>query len=651
VTDVVTQSDQPVETAPRIGYIGKRLGRFLITGELGRGGMATVYRGHDPQLGRDVAIKVMHGFFAGRVDLEARFRREASTVATIRHPSILNVYDFAAPSGEEPGYIVSELIEGPGLRAVTDGRGGRLRPEVAALIVARVAEALGATHAAGIVHRDVKPDNVLIDRAGGHARVVLTDFGVAHVSSMDTMTATGAVVGSPAYMSPEQARSEDVGAPSDVFSLGVMLYQLCTGHLPFSGKDPLAVITAILRGQYRRPSEIEPRVSPALEKVIVRCLQGDPAARYPDGTAVAEAVRAALGETRAAAHLEDEEAALRRFLDDPGAFEVALGEPVARVAVAAAAQARRSGQLSRALAELGRALAYQPDDAEAQALLARLNAQRGRPGFRFAMAAGLLLLAGAAIGVWRHGAGQRRANQSLPAPAPALAAAAEAPRPGPPAGVATPAMEPSHSPDQQRPAPTPPAIGAEGQRPRETGPRRDAAARPRHRASANTVARTATTREAAGPGIASPASPAASGPPAANAEPAREEPHAAPHAEAPGLPASSARGDTGLLGAGTSPPASIGAGPAVAKAPPAVAKASLALHASYGFCEPSLDAHPPSLRANYTGLPAGAHEIYCTLPQGGPKLHVATYDLPAGARASVVIIPGPDGRPIIGRSE
>ena len=423
MTDVVTEADLTVDSAPRVGYIGKRLGRFLITGELGRGGMATVYRAHDSELGRDVAIKVMHGFFTGRVDLEARFRREASTVATIRHPSILNVYDFAAPAGEEPGYIVSELIEGPGLRSVTEGRGGRLRPEVAAMIVTRVAEALGATHAAGIVHRDVKPDNVLIDRAGGHARVVLTDFGVAHISNMDTMTATGAVLGSPQYMSPEQARSEEVGATSDVFSLGVMLYQLCTGHLPFSGKDPLAVITAILRGQYRRPSEIEPRVGPDLEKVIVRCLQSEPAARFPDGKAVAAALRAALDDTRVAAHLEDEETALRRFFDDPEAFEAALAAPVAQLAVAAAERAWKSGQLPRALAELGRALAYQPEHAEAKALLARLNARRARPSaVRLAAAAGALLLAGAAMVAWHpwsgHGPQRPAAPPAVVTPAP-----------------------------------------------------------------------------------------------------------------------------------------------------------------------------------------------------------------------------------------
>jgi serine/threonine-protein kinase len=621
VTDVVTQSDLPVETAPRVGYVGKRLGRFLITGELGRGGMATVYRARDPELGRDVAIKVMHGFFAGRIDLEARFRREASTVATIRHPSILNVYDFAAPAGEEPGYIVSELIEGPGLRSTLEARGGRLRPEVAALIVARVADALGATHAAGIVHRDVKPDNVLIDRAGGHARVVLTDFGVAHVSSMDTMTATGAVVGSPAYMSPEQARSEEVGAPSDVFSLGVMLYQLSTGHLPFSGKDPLAVITATLRGQFRRPSEIEPRVGPELEKVIVRCLQGDPAARFPNGTAVAEALRAALGDTRAAARLEDEEAALRRFFDDPDAFEAALAAPVAEAALAAAERARKSRQLPRALAELGRALAYQPEHTEAKALLARLNARRTKPLARWLAVLGLVLMVAGGTMAWRR---SRQAARPQPpmaelAPPPPAAAAPTQP-PAPRLAEAPVAIK---APPETAPA------GADG-RAAQDGKRSEPPPRPRRR-----------------PGTPSPE---------AKPRSARET----SHPEQPGAEASPPAPSP----AHTQPVASVPIGaPATAAASPdladktasqanaPLARASIALHASYGFCEPSLDGHPASLRASYSGLQPGPHEIYCTLPQGGPKLHVATYELPPGARASVVIIPGPDGRPIIGRSE
>ncbi|MEO8215169.1 MAG: serine/threonine-protein kinase, partial [Myxococcales bacterium] len=378
------------EKQARIGFIGKRLGRFLITAELGRGGMATVYRARDPQVGRDVAVKVMHGFFAGRAELEARFRREANAVAAIKHPSILALYDFAPPAGEEPGYIVSELIEGPGLRQLVEERGGRLWPEVAALITVRVAEALGAAHAAGIVHRDVKPDNVMIDRAvggsreGGGARVVLTDFGVAHVSGMDTMTATGAVLGSPAYMSPEQARGEDVGPASDVFALGVLMYQLCTGHLPFGGKDPLTVITGLLRGDYIRPAKLEARLGPDWEQVITRCLARDPAARFPDGGAVAQALRELLSR----AGISDEQVALSHYLNDPDAFESEVGPGIARLALAEAEQARRRRQIPRALAAVGRALAYAPKDSAAGELLNRLGsrtaARRTRLGFMVA---------------------------------------------------------------------------------------------------------------------------------------------------------------------------------------------------------------------------------------------------------------------------
>src|SRR6185295_13116057 len=274
--------------------------------------MATVYRARDPQLGRDVALKVMHTFFTGRPELDARFAREAKAVAAIRHPSILAVFDSAPPAGEEPGYIVSEIIDGPSLRKLAEPRGGRLLPEAATLVAIPVAEALAAAHAAGIVHRDVKPDNVLLDRAGGGVRVVLTDFGVAHVSGMETMTATGAVLGSPAYMSTEQARGDDVGPTSDFFSLGVMLYQLATGRLPFAGKDAIGVVMAVLRGDCLRPTQVEPRVGPELERVIMRCLAPKPADRFAAGRELAAALRATLAD----AELGDEAAALRRYVDD-----------------------------------------------------------------------------------------------------------------------------------------------------------------------------------------------------------------------------------------------------------------------------------------------------------------------------------------------
>jgi len=650
----VTDADHPIDTKARVGFIGKRLGRFLITGELGRGGMATVYRARDPQLGRDVAIKVMHGFFAGRPELEARFRREANAVATIRHPSILNVFDFAPPAGEEPGYIVSELIEGPGLRAVLDAHGGKLPPEVAALIVARLAEALGAAHAAGIVHRDVKPDNVMIDRGNGAARIVLTDFGVAHVSSLDTMTATGAVLGSPAFMSPEQARSEEVSATSDVFSLGSTLYQLCTGHLPFSGKDPLAVITGILRGQYRRPSEIEPKVGPAVEQVIVRCLQTSPAARFANGTEVARALREALAPVRETAHLADEEAALARFLADGPRFEVELAPSVAHVALEEAEAARRRGHTARALAEVGRALAYVPGDPTARAMLDRIGSgARWRSRWtRAGTVLGLLLAAAAGSAltwrVWHRppaarpdathspGGGTPASGSTASVEAP-VAPTPVAPRPVPtplPTASAPPTAAPKHDTDA-----VPLAVGKAGAPFLSKAPPRPRAIRgadrpgvPRATAPAampdGTTSRTSTTRGAPAPetGPVAPAAGPATPPAGPAAHPTDEKPASAP--------------------APTPPPTSA----AVAPAAP-TPKASLTLRASYGFCEPSLDAQAPSLRANYNDLSPGRHDIFCTMPQGGPKVHVTTYDLRPGARASLVIVPGPAGRPIIGRTE
>ncbi|MES1172095.1 MAG: protein kinase [Bacteroidota bacterium] len=631
-------SEAPPEPA-RIGYIGKRLGRFHITAELGRGGMATVYRARDPQVGRDVAVKVMHGFFAGRVDIEARFRREANAVAAIRHPSILALYDFAPPAGEEPGYIVSELIEGPGLRQIVDTRSGRLLPEIAANITVRVAEALGAAHAAGIVHRDVKPDNVLIDTSAGRVRVVLTDFGVAHVSGMDTMTATGAVLGSPAYMSPEQARGEDVGPPSDVFSLGVMLYQLCTGHLPFAGKDPLAVIAAILRGEYLRPAKLEARVGPDLERVITRCLHRDPATRFPDGTAVAAALRAASAAVLPP-ELTDDDVTLGRYLTDPVGFEREASPAIARAALAAADGARRARQLPRAIAEIGRALAYAPDDPAANEMLARLGAgRRSRAAIFVAAGAAVAVLAGAAFFLLPA----RRGLAPAVAPAEGTRAgttpAARAPS-SPPAGVVA------------RPAAPPVTRAASGRQPEGVAPppERTAGSTPgdsmshrRRRASRGDN----TTTAAATP---SSRGTTASGSPLAAIPAAAATPTLAPAPAPAGGAATTAAGEATPPGTNaTAPPALAAPTPSMPTAPAATGR--IVVRASHGFCEPSVDAHPPSLRANHDDLAPGPHEIFCTLPQGGGKVHVATYDLRPGTRPSLIVVRGPDGRPVLGRTE
>ena len=351
---------------------GTTLGRYQIVATLGHGAMATVFRARDTQLGRDVAVKVMSMAHAARGGAGERFRREAHAVAALKHPGILEIYDFVGATDDEPSYIVAELIQGPTLRKLLEDRRGRLLPEIAALIALPLAEALALAHERGVVHRDVKPDNVMIESSGDGSRVVLTDFGVAHITGMETMTATGALVGSPAYMSPEQSRGHDVSPASDIWSLGAMLYEMVTGIPPFAGKDPFTMIAAILRGTFRRPSQVVAAVGPDFEPMILRCLKANPAERYPSAAALASDLR----DFTRAAGLVPEPQRLHQFLDNPEAAEADLRPRVADAALARARQLARHGQLARALAEIGHATAYVPNHAGAARLLRRLSAGR-----------------------------------------------------------------------------------------------------------------------------------------------------------------------------------------------------------------------------------------------------------------------------------
>jgi serine/threonine-protein kinase len=374
-SDVVASSAQSSPQSSAGGVfvpprIGATLGRYQILSTLGHGAMATVFRARDTQLGRDVAIKVMGLAHAARGGAGERFRREAHAVAALKHAGIVEIYDFVDSTEETPSYIVAELISGPTLRHVLESRGGRLLPEIAALVAIPLAEALAVAHQRGVVHRDVKPDNVMIETVGGNARVVLTDFGVAHITGMETMTATGALVGSPAYMSPEQSRGNDVTAASDLWSLGAMLYEMVTGIVPFAGKDPFTMIAAILRGTFRRPSQVTATVGPEFEAIVLRCLKSTASERFADGNALAAELRAFTSAAGVDAR------SLREFLDDPDGLLAKIKPMVADKAVDLARQHARRGQLAKALAEIGHATAYVPNHAGADRLLRRLSASR-----------------------------------------------------------------------------------------------------------------------------------------------------------------------------------------------------------------------------------------------------------------------------------
>jgi beta-lactam-binding protein with PASTA domain/predicted Ser/Thr protein kinase len=255
-------------------------GRYEIGELLGYGGMAEVHKGRDVRLGRDVAVKVLRADLARDPSFQNRFRREAQAAAGLNHPSIVAVYDTGeddGPEGPTP-YIVMEYVEGQTLREVLKTQ-GQLPPQQAMEITAEVCAALDFSHRSGIVHRDIKPGNVMITHAGA---IKVMDFGIARAlaDNAATVTATAAVIGTAQYLSPEQARGESVDARSDVYSTGCLLYELLTGHPPFTGDSPVAIAYQHVRENPQVPSSVNHVVPPALDSIVMKALAKNPLNRY-----------------------------------------------------------------------------------------------------------------------------------------------------------------------------------------------------------------------------------------------------------------------------------------------------------------------------------------------------------------------------------
>jgi serine/threonine-protein kinase len=264
--------------------IGQHLGRYLVQEEIGRGGMARVYRAFDTSLKRTVALKVMAPHLALDPEFERRFEREAVTVANLRHPNIVPVYDIGEANGLR--YIAMEYVRGRTLHAIIRERGA-LGLAMAISIVAPIADALDHAHAQGAVHRDVKPHNILIDIEG---RVLLTDFGIAQAPDGERLTRTGIFMGTPEYISPEQASAQRVDGRSDLYSLAIVTYEIITGVVPFSGATP-QLIMAHVQSPPPPPSSLAPREPPELDLVLARALAKQPAQRFGSGAAFVEALR------------------------------------------------------------------------------------------------------------------------------------------------------------------------------------------------------------------------------------------------------------------------------------------------------------------------------------------------------------------------
>jgi serine/threonine-protein kinase len=264
-------------------------GRYRVEQELGRGGMAKVYRGEDIVLGRNVAIKILAPQFADDPNFVTRFRREAQAAARISNQHLVSVFDTGSDDGVH--YIVMEFVEGRTLAEYLTG-GGRIMPDRAIDIAMDVCRALEAAHAQGVIHRDIKPGNIMLNQRGD---VKVTDFGIARMATTaETIAQTAAVLGTASYLSPEQAQGQQVDGRSDIYSLGCVLFEMVTGRPPFLGESPVAVASKQVLEQPTPPSKLNRDVTPDLDAVILRAMAKNPANRYQS----AEEMRADLERVR-----------------------------------------------------------------------------------------------------------------------------------------------------------------------------------------------------------------------------------------------------------------------------------------------------------------------------------------------------------------
>ena len=413
--------------------------RYTLIEEVGQGGMAVVYRAQDETLKREVAIKLLHQHLAADHESKARLEREAQAVAKLRHENILEIFDYSG-SESSSSYIVTEFIDGQTLKQFLSAHTPRF-PEMAALIAVEVCAALAHAHSVGIIHRDVKPENVMIRKDG---LIKLMDFGIAQVLDLQRMTVTGQLLGSPAYMAPELIEGKQLDFRTDVFSVGIMLYLLATGALPFQGKNPHEVLRRIGEGRFVDPRAAGRRVDETLARIITRALARRPEDRYPDVGPMADELRAYLAE----AGLDDVRAELRSYFANPPGYEAALGPRLGGALIASARRRLESRRTAQAMELWNRVLAFDPDNANVAAAVRKLE---GRARLR---SVGLVLLAGSALTV-----GSVALSRWRPQLTPDVALAPLVPAASPvPAPATTP--PPATPPDTAKVAALPPAAPA-----------------------------------------------------------------------------------------------------------------------------------------------------------------------------------------------
>jgi len=373
--------------------VGTRIDKYEIQSEVGHGGMAVVYRGLDTVLNREVAVKVLHPHMAAREESRARLRREALTVARLRHENILEIYDYSGENAVE-SFLVTEFIHGMTLREWLDTR-WRPRPALAALVIHRLCVALGHAHKLGIVHRDIKPENVMIRQDGC---LKLMDFGIAQIIDHQKLTMTGQLLGSPAYMAPELINGKPIDARTDLFAVGIMLYQLATGALPFSGRNPHEVLSRIADAEYPKACTICPLVDDELEGIIAKALAREPDLRYQSAEDFARELERYLEEVGIPAAQEE----VTGYFVDCDRYVDQLDKRVCGTLMQRAETAARAGHSARAIRLLGRVLELEKDQKQAKTMLSRLRT-RERTVRRLMLGAaslGLTALSSGAAVLW-----------------------------------------------------------------------------------------------------------------------------------------------------------------------------------------------------------------------------------------------------------
>jgi serine/threonine-protein kinase len=339
-----------------IPEVGEKLGRYRLLSLVGQGGMASVYRAVDEELDREVAAKVLHPHLEGRPDARLRFRREAKTIARIQHPNIVAIYDY---SGEDTdtSYIVTQFIHGPHLRELLEHE-GPFPPVLCAAMARQVAEGLDTAHASGIVHRDVKPENILVSADG---LLKVADFGIAHLTDTQDMTATGQILGSPYYMSPEQVQGKKLDARADIFSFGTLLYLLVTGRQAFEGTNPHAVLKKICEGEVPPPERLAPQAGEAMAAILRTCLVKD----RDERPSRLEPIVAMLEEYLRAEGVSEPVDEVRAFLEDSDGYRASARERSIAALLAAGDERRAAGDVSGAMDAYNRVLAMDGDNERA----------------------------------------------------------------------------------------------------------------------------------------------------------------------------------------------------------------------------------------------------------------------------------------------